>query len=91
MLMAGWKTYQPRVMPPLPFEEWLTSDNAKLRETVRELVYVHGKYWCGSQMDEEAKKTTRRLMMRVRRLSGCPRYHFVKEAISILAQTHYGL
>jgi hypothetical protein len=75
----------------LPFEKWLTSDDTILRETTRELVYSYGKYWCGTQLDETAKKDIRKLMMRVKRRSGCPHFNFVKEAISILAQTHYGI
>lgn len=75
----------------LPFEKWLTSDDTILRETTRELVYTHGKYWCGAKLDEAGKKEVRKLMMRVKRRSGCPHFHFVKEAISILAQTHYGI
>jgi hypothetical protein len=75
----------------LPFQTWLQSDDKVLRETVEELVYVHGKFWCGTKMKSKDKEVTRVLLNRVMERVGTDQFYFVEKAIGMLAQTEYGL
>ena len=74
-----------------PFDTWLESDNEKLRKATEELVYVHGKYWCGSKWTAQARRDTEALMEIIADEIDTFNLKLVEKAIAVLAQSHYGL